>query len=353
MTTIPAPAQKGPLAPYHDKEAWGEERFVRIGSSDVGAILGVDEYDTAAQKRWDRIVLGEREEIDSSDIRRGQKQEDIAARTFEERYGVKIRRHPMRVHPEYPFVVTDVDRMIITPEEWPAELAALMDPQEGPGALELKVPRIPNFYKMKEEGLPLTYVLQLQHQFSVTGWKWGVFAFYTPEYDDLIAFPVIRDDEFIPMMDQRVALWYESHVVGRVRPERPLPPPGRWPARPKGEAARREDPEWKAAADYMIEAEAAKEQARIRHEAAEANLVALLAENEHYVAGHGVQVKRYSTTSQRRFDVKAFRAAVKLAQQEKDTDALLTIDPEDDAFYYQTEPSEKIDVKVTARKEGD
>lgn len=341
------------LAPYLDKQAWLEERNPKIGATDVAAILGRDEFDPGGQKLWDRIVLGITEENleKSGDIRRGQKFEPVAADTLVERSGLRIRRHPMRVHPLYPFFVADVDRLIETPREWPDFLAAGMDPQEGPGACEIKVPRISNFYRMKEEGLPLRYVIQHQAQFSVTGWKWGIFEFYTPEYDDMIWFPVLRDDAFIAVMEERIALWWENHVEGQLRPERPMSDPPRWPEKPTGEADLRADPAWEQAAEYYREAEYLTEQARIKAEAAEENLLHLLGEDEQYVAGAGVRVKRYSTTPQNRTDWKAFRAAVKLAQENGDTERLLSLDPDDDEFKYLTNTSEKVDIKVTAPKE--
>lgn len=345
------------LAPYHDRAAWLAERNPKIGASDVIAVLGRDEYDPAGQKVWDRIVLGlveENLEEKSGDIRRGRKFEEIAADTFAERFGVTLRRHPMKTHRELPFLVANVDRLIVsmTPEQWAESgMAMLGDHQEGPGACEVKVPRVSNFYRFKEEGLPLSHVVQHQAQMAVTGWKWGVFAFYTPEYDDVIAFLVIRDDEFIGLMERRLALWWENHVEGEIRPDRPVPALPRWPMRPKGEAEQRDDPEWTAAAEYYREAEYLTEQARMRAEAAQENLLALFGEEDQHLAGAGVVVKRYSTTSQRRFDAKAFKAAVLLAQKNGDTDALMSLDPDADEYHYQTNSSEKIDIKITAPRE--
>lgn len=343
------------LAPYKDRDAWLEERNPKIGATDVLKILGRDEYDPAGQEVWDRIVLGITKELDGGDIRRGQKLEETAADTFAERFKIRLRRHPMKTHPRMPFFVANVDRLVVSmsEEEWNnSELVALGDYQKGPGTCEVKVPRISNFYRFKEEGLPLRYVVQHQAQMAVTGWKWGVFVFYTPEYDDLVAFLVLRDDEFIAAMEQRVALWWENHVEGELRPERPAPEPPRWPEKPKGEADLRADPQWEQAAEYLREAEYLVEQARIKYEAAEENLLHLMGEEDQYVAGHGVRVKRYSTTPQNRTDWKAFRAAVKLAQKDGDTERLLSLDPDDDEFKYLTNSSEKVDIKVTApRKE--
>ena len=338
------------VAPYLDRAKWGEERFPRIGSSDVGAILGLDEYRTAGDV-WDRIVLGEHDDSDGADARRGRKFESAAVETFVERFpGVRVRRCPMRMHPEHDFMVTDVDRLIESMPEWPESLAALMAAQSGPGSLEVKVPRVANFYRMREEGLPLKYIVQHQHQMGTTGWGWGVFAFYTPEYDDVIAFPVLRDSEFIELMNAQLVDWWNTHIFKRVRPERPMPAPARWPAKVPGQAFRMESPEWEEAVLQLVDAKADLERATMHHEDAERALLTLLPADQPLVAGAGATVKRYSTLSQRRFDAKAFKAAVLLAQREGDADTLFALDPNDDAFHFQTQPSDKVDVRLVAAK---
>lgn len=339
----------GPLAPYHDKDAWWAVRKTLLGSTDVAAILGVDPWKDGANV-WDRIVLGDEDDApEGGDIRRGNRQEANAADVFVEHFGVQIRRHPMQRHREHPFMVTDVDRLIVAPDPWPEALAQYMDPQPGPGALEIKVPRVARFYEYRDSGLPLPYILQLQHHFAVTGWQWGVFAFYTPEYDDLIAFPVVRDDDFLGAAMPRLVHWWKTYVVGRVRPERPAPAPPRWPAKVAGRATPHDgDFEWVTAAESYINAQADEERARMAREAAEAQLVALMGEEEQVGSGAGLIVKRYSTSSQHRFDTKAFLAALKLAQEEGDTEALRTIDPNDEAFYYDTQARDKVDVKIVA-----
>lgn len=341
------------LAPYLDKDAWLEVRNRKIGASDVPAVLGKSPYDPAAQAVWDRIVLGKTEDLsDSGDVRRGLKFEPVAADTFVERTGLTVKRWPMKEHPELPFLVCDVDRLAVsvpTPEDWPEALRGDMDWQEGPGALELKVPRVGNFYNMRDEGLPLTHIIQHQAQFAVTGWKWGLFAFYTPEYDDLAWFPVLRDDEFIDdIMLPRLRVWWENHIEGEIRPERPLPEPPRWPDPVPGEATLRSDPQWEQAAAYYREAEYDQSRAKMKMEAAEENVVALLGEGDQHVAGAGIVVKRYSTNPQTRTDYKAVFAAIELAQQNGDTERLMALGPDDEEFTYQTQTSEKVKIKVTA-----
>ena len=84
---------------------------------------------------------------------------------------------------------------------------------------------------------------------------------------------------------------------------------------------------------------------------AEAAQIGLLREGEQNVAGSGVKVTRGSTRAQRRKDAKKFRAALKLAQKNKDMQALLALDPDDEEFKYTTKTSEKVDVEIFVSRE--
>lgn len=339
-----------PVGPTRDRETWKAERVWRVGSSDAAAILGKDEY-TGPWEVWDRIVLGDWSDAEGADIRRGNRQEPAARQCFVERTGLDVQEVGMVHHPDDERIVTDLDGLILRPEEWPepvrqSELWGAITNQRGPGWLELKVPRVGTFYRYKEEGLPKRYIVQGQHHGMVTGLAWGFYAFYTPEYDDLVAFPVLTDREFTGWLFDALHGWLRDHVDARVRPERFAPEPPRWPAKVPGEAAMRDDDAWMEMAELLTMRHYEFEEAKAAYDQTEDAVVQLLEPGATHVAGGGVTVKRRSTRTQRRWDPKAFRAAVKLAQQEGDTQALLSIDPDDDAFYYETGGAEKVEVTV-------
>lgn len=343
-----------PVGPSIDREAWKAVRAPLIGSSDVAAILAQDEY-SGPWDVFDRILHGDWDDGgEGADIRRGNRQEANARAVFCERFGLQALPLPMVAHPKDARIATDVDAIIPRPEQWPDAIREsplweqLLD-HAGPGWLELKVPRVGRFYQYKEEGLPRRYIIQGQHHGAVTGLSWGAFAFYTPEFDDLIAFPVLQDAEFSGWLLGAIGRWYDKHITGRVRPERPAPPPPRWPKKIRGEADEPRRDEWDERAELVVLRHYELEEARKNYQETEAHLLELLlGSDEQHVAGGGVTVKRWSTPSQHRTDWKAVRSAIKLAQQEEDTDALLALDPDDEAFKYDTTPSEKIEVVVRA-----
>ena len=342
----------GPVSPMWDKAAWKPVRRPRLGSSDMAAILGKDEYQSPWGV-WDRIVLGDWPEAEGADIRRGVRQERTARETFMERTGLEVVEVPMLALPEYPTMVTDLDGLIVRPDTLPpqileSEVWSVIKDLPGHGWLELKVPRVSTFYRYKEEGLPNSYIIQGQQHALVSGLEWGFFAFYTPEYDDIIAFPVAKDATFGPWLVKTAKRWINTYVVPEVRPIRPEPEPARWPTKILGAAAMRDDDDWMGAAALLTLRHWELTEAQEAYTQTEAQLIALLGADDTHVSGGDVTVKRRSTASQNRVDWQAFRAALLLAQRDGDTERLLALNPDDDAWKYQPKSSEKIEVKLFA-----
>ena len=95
------------------KKEWLKYRKGGIGGSDAGAICGLNPYRTAIQvyndKRTDEI-----EEFDNEAMREGRDLEEYVARRFMETTGKKVRRaNAMFYDEENPFMLADVDRMIV------------------------------------------------------------------------------------------------------------------------------------------------------------------------------------------------------------------------------------------------
>lgn len=272
----------GAVAPYKDRDRWLEEWRKGLGGSDAAAIAGLDPYRTE-QDVWDDKVLGP-DPLDNADIRRGIKQEPIAAERLIEETGWQIRRQPLRRHPDHPWLLCDIDRQILGHER-------------GPGLVEVKVPRVASFYQIKEQGLPEQYIVQLHHNMLVWGYEWSAFAVYTPEYDELVHFPVARDEELADWLLRQEEAWWYSYVQTRKRP--PRRPPPELPAirAVPGEATVRTDREWLEAAAALAKADGDLGWAKGNYEAAKARLVELASGGDEakplYVVGGGVQVKRY------------------------------------------------------------
>jgi len=340
--------------PTVNRRAWKSVRRTCIGSSDMPAIFGQDEY-REPWDIWDRIVLGDWAEAEGGDIRRGIKQEKVARQTFVERTGLDVVALPMLRHPDNYRIVTDTDGLVVNPGKgnWPeavtnSDVWSSVAGMKGHGWMELKVPRIPRFYRFKEEGLPRAHIIQAQTHGLVTGLDWGFFAFYTPEYDELVAFPVLTDWAFCRWLLKAANKWLQDHVDTELRPEREPPPPKRWPDPIPGEATMRNDEDWMLWSTTMVHKHYEFLEAEKIKAETEAKLVTLLGEGDQHVAGNGVKVTRKSTTSQRRTDWKKFRAEYLLARKRMNLRRIRDLDPDSGEFKYSTASNEKVKVDVFA-----
>lgn len=98
-----------------NREQWLAERRTGIGGSDVAAILGLSPFKTAFEVWLDKTSaeLTQSATDDLERIQFGRLMEDIIAREYARREGVKVRRRNELVrHPRYPWMIANPDRLI-------------------------------------------------------------------------------------------------------------------------------------------------------------------------------------------------------------------------------------------------
>ena len=126
---------------------WLKYRKRGIGGSDAGAICGLNPYRTAMEVYQDKIT-DVTEDCDNEAMRQGRDFEDYVARRFMEATGKKVRRaNAMFCHEEYPFMLADVDRMVVG---------------ENAG-LECKTANLFMADKWKDGNIPESYLIQCLH----------------------------------------------------------------------------------------------------------------------------------------------------------------------------------------------
>ena len=135
------------------REEWLSLRKCGIGGSDAGAVCGVSPYANRMTVYYDKT--GENtSESDSEAARLGRDLEDYVAHRFMEATGLKVRRaNVMYQSEEYPFMIADVDRLIIGED----------------AGLECKTASAYSADKWKDGDIPLHYILQCIHYMAVTG----------------------------------------------------------------------------------------------------------------------------------------------------------------------------------------
>ena len=144
-----------------NKLEWLKERQAGIGGSDVGAILGVNKYKTAFQVYIEKTETISEVKEQSEAAYWGDQFEDIVAKEFEKRTGKKVRRDRKHYkHSEYPFMLANIDRKIV-----------------GENAiLECKTANQYLASEWKDDEIPASYLLQVQHYLAVTGSDLGYIA---------------------------------------------------------------------------------------------------------------------------------------------------------------------------------
>ncbi|MFX4303043.1 YqaJ viral recombinase family protein [Alicyclobacillus tolerans] len=145
------------------QEEWKALRRKGIGGSDIGAICGVNPWRSAYSVYLDKIgELPEKEPNDAMLF--GTLIEPIVADVFVERTGYKVqRRNAILQHPDHPWAIANVDRIILSKER-------------GNGVLEIKTASEYQAKQWEEGNVPEQYILQLQWYLFVTGFRWGAFA---------------------------------------------------------------------------------------------------------------------------------------------------------------------------------
>lgn len=194
------------------REEWLEVRRKGIGGSDAAAIAGLNPWKPPIAVYYDKI--GETEDEEQNErMYFGQVLEDVVADEFKkriiaERPKVKVwRRNAILQHPEHEFMLGNIDRRII-------------DPDNGNGILECKTTSQFNREDWQNGNIPDMYMVQLQHYLAVTGLDYGYFAVLIGGNQFKYRF-VERDDELI---DYLVAI--EKDFWQRVIERRPPEPDG-------------------------------------------------------------------------------------------------------------------------------
>ena len=184
------------------REEWLRYRKQGIGGSDAGAICGFNPYRTAMQVYYDK-TSDEIEDIDNEAMRQGRELEDYVAKRFVEETGKKVRRANAMFYDESnPFMLADVDRMIV------GENAGLECKTVSPYMAE----------HWKDDKVPLSYQMQCYHYMSVCNAdRWYVAALiYGREFK---VYTLERDEEIIANLIHLEEDFWNNYVQKMVLPE--------------------------------------------------------------------------------------------------------------------------------------
>ena len=182
-------------------EEWLRLRKTGIGGSDAGSICGVNPFGSPMKVYYDK-TSSNIEELDNEAVRQGHDLEDYVAQRFMEATGLKVRRSNfMYRSTEYPFMIADVDRLVVGED----------------AGLECKTASAYNTDKWKDGNIPLHYIMQCYHYMAVTGKRtWYIAAVILGR--EFTYRKLVWDDDLIAQMISVEKNFWENHVLPRVLP---------------------------------------------------------------------------------------------------------------------------------------
>lgn len=277
------------------REQWLAVRRQGLGGSDAASVMGMNPWKSPMM-----VYLEKRGETEDQEVGEaaywGTALEAVIADEFKSQTGFHIqRRNAILAHPDHPWMIANVDRLIRDDlGEW--------------GILEVKTA---NQFKQGDwdaEQAPDAYVIQLQHYLAVTGYNYGYLAVLIggQRYRHI---RVERDEQLIASMIQVEADFWRGVQDGT--------PPG-WSGMdcdqelldrmyPKSRPQAIElPPTVEKFINEYEQAKADEKDAETRKNSAEANLKLFLGDNEAGIYGdHKVSWKSVSAS---RFDSTRFKA---------------------------------------------
>lgn len=185
-----------------DKDKWLEIRNTGIGGSDISSIMGMSKFKSAYKLWLEKTGRVEQEDLsDNEYVYWGTKLESLVANRFCEITGKKVMRKGMMCDEKYPFLLANVDRMVVGED----------------AGLECKTANAFVIKEWQEDELPDAYYLQCQWYLMVTGCKtWYIAALIGGNH--FIWKEVERNEEVIETIRKAAIEFWNVNVIGGKMP---------------------------------------------------------------------------------------------------------------------------------------
>ena len=189
-----------------ERGEWLRLRRQGIGGSDAGAVCGLNPYTSLMDVYADKSGLVGNDDFDNEAMREGRDFEEYVARRFTEATGLRVRRsNRMYASREYPFMLADIDRLVVGKEN-------------GLVGLECKTASPYSAAKWEDGMVPAHYLAQCYHYMAVLGAEVWYIAVLI--YGQAFKYVKIeRDEEAIQNLIRLEKHFWENYVLARVMPE--------------------------------------------------------------------------------------------------------------------------------------
>ena len=194
------------------EEVWLEYRRKGVGGSDAAAVLGVSPFGTARDIYYDKLKIVSFEDPNENWVRKemGHLLEDLAAQIFHVRTGYPIYKiKKMFYHPDYPFMIADIDYFTILPN---GETAILEIKTTTEDALD-------KWWIDGKEVVPVNYEIQGRHYMTVMDVDHVFFCcFYGKDEYGIVIRHITRDECYEEELILLEADFWQEHVMKRIPP---------------------------------------------------------------------------------------------------------------------------------------
>ena len=202
------------------------EKATGIGGSDIGDVLNLEPWGCRRRLYYEKTgFTPDYQEADNPLLERGIALEGVALDMYERKTGRPIGLtvpglpvlSPTRLyrHKEDERLLVHLDAVVYReprrrgrPKKKKADTPA--------GVLELKTVGAPMFFKIKRDGMPDSYIMQIQHAMAVTGLSWGSFGVLWPDGWRMITFDVEAKKDLQEAAKSEALKFLEEVRSGRI-----------------------------------------------------------------------------------------------------------------------------------------
>lgn len=182
-----------------------ERRLTGLGGSDAAVVVGLSPFKTAYQLYLEKRGEAPDDDEESLAMKFGSLLEEPIVEHYCAVTGRDVRRQPLAVHDDYPFMLANIDRQILKDSR-------------GPGILEVKTT---NDWTGRVihgvEDIPDHYYLQAQHYLAVYDYAWASLAILIGS-SRFVWFDVERNDEVIAELIRQEGEFWQRVQTGQAPP---------------------------------------------------------------------------------------------------------------------------------------
>lgn len=202
---------------FTDPEDWEQLRRVGIGGSDVGAILGLNEYTSPLQIYKAKVENIKKDLSNNVNVKKGNDLEDLIRGKYVTvefaKLGYTIKKvQCMLINQKYPWLRANLDG-----------IAVKNDSDKHTDNIVIEIKYVSEWGETKWNGddyfgIPPSYYAQVQTYMLVTGAKKAVVCALFDSTWEVKYYTIPRNEEFIEDLINKTKMFYEYHMLMKIPP---------------------------------------------------------------------------------------------------------------------------------------